>query len=221
MNYRQLPNQLTILRLILAGVFFLVLNQYRYMPDGQSQHAWLLWLAIVIFVFAAVTDALDGMLARRWGVESRFGRIMDPFCDKVLVIGAFIYLAGPRFVDPSAVAAGSYHTMVSGVHPWMVAIILGRELLVTSVRGELEGQGVSFAAMGFGKAKMLLQSIAVPVILGIVWFDPHDPKYLWMWWLCQILVYTTVIVTVLSAWPYIARAKQSVARERHQVTDGK
>ena len=58
------------------------------------------FVAIGLFILAAITDALAGYLARRWEVVSTFGRLMDPFCDKVLVLGAFIYLAGPRFVVP-------------------------------------------------------------------------------------------------------------------------
>ncbi len=124
--YRKLPNMLTLLRLLLAAVFFVVLNQYRYRVPGSEvgEAAWILIAAMIIFILAALTDAADGYLARRWHVESTFGRIMDPFCDKVLIIGAFVYLSGPRFVDPAAVEAGSFFTMISGVYPWMVAVIL-------------------------------------------------------------------------------------------------
>ena len=107
--YRHLPNQLTVLRLLIAAVFFLILNQYRY-PDPQK--TWVLWTAMGFFIFGMLTDVADGYLARRWKVESTFGRIMDPFVDKVMVIGAFIYLSGPRFVDPQKVEDGSFFNMV-------------------------------------------------------------------------------------------------------------
>ncbi|MEX0886198.1 MAG: CDP-alcohol phosphatidyltransferase family protein [Phycisphaeraceae bacterium] len=209
--YRQIPNQLTLLRLVLAAVFFVVLNQYRY-AGGSSES--LLPVAIGIFILAAVTDALDGYLARRWQVESTFGRIMDPFCDKVLIIGAFIYLAGPRFVIPSAVDDADVLVMVTGVYPWMVAIILARELLVTSVRGELEGKGVEFGAGLSGKLKMILQSIAIPVVLAIVYVDPGRSGWTWLGPVRDVLVYTTVIVTLISGLPYIQRAVQAVRVER-------
>lgn len=208
--YRQLPNALTVLRLVLAAAFFVVLNVYRY-PDGPG---WALVVAFVLFILAAVTDALDGSLARRWKVESTFGRIMDPFCDKVLVIGAFVYLTGPRFVDPSRVA--DFQNMVTGVYPWMVAVILARELLVTSVRGELEGQGVKFGANLWGKLKMILQAIAIPTVIAIVWLDPRAPGHAWMEWVRDFVVYATVVVTVLSGWPYVvsaARGMRDVKRE--------
>src|SRR5690606_4636967 len=114
--------------------------------------------------------------------ESTFGRIMDPFCDKVLVIGAFIYLSGPRFVIADAVANNEWFTMASGVYPWMVAIVLARELLVTGIRGEMEARGVQFGAQIWGKLKAILQLVAVPVILFIVWCDPRRDANLWMAW---------------------------------------
>lgn len=202
--YRQLPNALTVLRLVLAAVFFLVLNVYRY--GDPPRNRWALLVSVVVFVLAALTDILDGNLARRWQVESTFGRIMDPFCDKVLIIGAFLYLAGARFVDPLAVQEGSFFTMITGVYPWMVAIILARELLVTSVRGELEGRGVHFGANVWGKLKMILQSIGVPVILVIVWLDPAAPGREPLAWSRDILVYAIVVVTALSGIPYVTRA---------------
>jgi len=202
--HSQLPNQLTLLRLVLAGVFFLVLNQYRY--PGTPQEGWWLWGAIVVFTLAAITDLLDGYLARRWHAESTFGRIMDPFCDKVLVLGAFIYLAGPRFVIATAVERGEFFTMITGVYPWMVAIMLARELLVTGIRGELESTGIQFGANLSGKLKMILQSVGVPVILLIVWLDPQAPGRAWLGTVRDVLVYSTVIATVLSGLPYITGA---------------
>lgn len=209
--YRQLPNQLTMLRLVLAAVFFVMLNCYRY---GANSPTWLIPVAIIIFILAAITDSLDGYLARRWHVESKFGRIMDPFCDKVLVIGAFVYLAGPRFVIPGAIGEAdiSFLSMASGVYPWMVAVILARELLVTAIRGELEGEGVKFGANIFGKLKMILQSIVIPIVLLIVWLDPRSEPWQWTAWVRDILVYLTVIVTVISGLPYITGAARAAKR---------
>ena len=201
--YRQLPNQLTLLRLVLAAVFFVLLNCYRYEAESPL---WLLPTAIVVFILAAITDTLDGHLARKWHVESKFGRIMDPFCDKVLVIGAFVYLAGPRFIDAEAVQAGSFFNMITGVYPWMVAIILARELLVTAIRGELEGEGIKFGANVWGKLKMILQSIVIPIVLAIVFIDPRREGWQWSAWIRDILVYLTIFVTVVSGLPYITGA---------------
>lgn len=204
--YRQVPNQLTVLRLVVAVVFFLILNQVRY-PDSPP---WILWTAVGFFIFGMLTDIADGYLARRWNVESTFGRIMDPFVDKVMVIGAFIYLSGPRFVNPAAVEAGSFFNMVSGVYPWMVAIVLARELLVTGIRGEMESDGLRFGASVYGKLKTLVQSIVIPFILGIVALDPELPGREWMKWVRDPMVYTMVVVTFLSGVPYILRAAKAL-----------
>ena len=215
--YRQVPNLLTGSRLVLAFVFFLILNWYRY-PDGPD---FALWAALIIFVIATITDYLDGMLARKWQVESQFGRIMDPFCDKVLVLGAFIYLSGPRFVDPIAIKEPqefAFHilrgNMVSGVYPWMVALILARELLVTGIRGELEAKGVKAGAVMWGKVKFVLQALIVPVVLFIIWLYPRLERPDWLAITRNVLVYITVIVTVISGWPYVTAAWRQMREEK-------
>lgn len=201
---RNLPNQLTMCRLLLAFVFFLVLNQYRY-PVGNPA---ILWVAMSLFIVASLTDVADGYLARKWKVESTFGRIMDPFVDKVLVLGAFIYLAGSRFVDPAAIQREDFYlfTMISGIYPWMVVLVLARELLVTGIRGEMESRGVKFGAQIWGKLKTLLQSVGIPVILGGVALDPAAPDHAWIRWLRDGFAYSMVLVTVVSGIPYIVSA---------------
>ena len=195
---RNLPNALTILRLILAAAFFLALNLYDF-PDGN-----VLWAhaANALFVLAVITDALDGYLARKWDVVSAFGRLMDPFCDKVLVLGAFIYLAGPNFEMSDAVAEGETLTMASGLYTWMVILILARELLVTGIRGVIESAGVSFGSMLSGKLKMILQSIIIPIILLLI-AVANPAEHDWSLQVIHILMLITVIVTVWSGMPYI------------------
>ena len=150
---RRIPNALTWSRVVMTVVFVAVLSVYRF-PD---QNAWALPVGLALFVAAALTDALDGWLARRWGVVSTFGRIVDPLADKVLVLGAFVMLTGIAW---------------SGVAAWMAVVILGRELLVTTIRGVLEGKGIDFSAIASGKAKMIVQSIGVPMILCLlIWMD--------------------------------------------------
>ncbi len=204
--YRQIPNLLTVFRLVLAGGFFVTLNQYRYQGVDGEAYTGVIWASVLLFVMAVLTDVLDGYLARRWQVESTFGRIMDPFCDKVLIIGAFIYLAGPRFVIEER--AEALFNMISGVYPWMVVVVLARELLVTGIRGELEGLGKEFGSSLSGKLKMILQSIAVPVVLALVWIGPEERA--WAWWARDAIVYLTVAVTILSGLPYILTARDAL-----------
>ena len=214
--YAYAPNALTLARLGLASGFFVCLALYRF-PNSRP---WLLLAGFVLFIAAALTDALDGWLARRWNAVTVFGRIMDPFADKVLVLGAFIFLAGPNFAPDYPVFPAPKTTLtvspVSGVDPWMVAVLLARELLVTSIRAVLESHGVSFAADIFGKLKMLLQAAAVPTILMAIWLGTagHDwvspaeqghPLPHWCRLTIDIVVRATIVLTVLSALPYIWR----------------
>src|SRR2546423_5196051 len=106
---RNLPNLLTASRVVIAAAFFGVLTPWRYASSpaarGEGVDIWLL-VAAALFTIAAATDAIDGYLARKWNVVSVFGRVMDPFADKLLVIGGFAFLAGPGFWLPR-VGAGA------------------------------------------------------------------------------------------------------------------
>src|SRR5580704_14835962 len=143
--FRHVPNALTAGRLVLAAVFFALLGVYQYEGRGSPG---LLNIAFGVYVVALVTDFLDGYLARKWKVEGAFGRVVDPFVDKVLVIGTFVFFAGQNFI--AIESAGSPNTYVvtttTGVSPWMVVVILSRELLVTSLRGLSESAGQNFGA---------------------------------------------------------------------------
>ena len=193
-----IPNLLTVLRAILAFIFFVMLEFYRFPETGVLAAN----IALGLFVAAAATDAADGYLARRWKVESTFGRIMDPLCDKVLVIGAFVYLCGPRFVIPDWQSTLAPNEMSTGVWPWMVVVIISRELFVTTVRAVAEGSGVAFGAKGLGKMKMMLQSASIPAILALAVNVPADVSP-WSGWVCLGLAWATVLATVISAVPYV------------------
>lgn len=213
-NYkRYIPNALTIARLLMAVLFFYLLSIYSY-PITKPIAADL---AIAIFIIATLSDIIDGHLARKWQVTSTFGRIMDPVCDKVLIIGAFIFMTGPsfitqtsHFINPgsSGNITGEYtqqFTTITGVEPWMVAIILVREILITGLRSTLEKQNIEFGAAWAGKMKMILQSIAIPIILILVAHAQPDVN-IWAYKLCRVIIYLTVLVTVISGIPYILRA---------------
>ncbi len=221
--WRAMPNWLTLSRVLLAMVFFAVLTAWRYpgsLAAGGRTDGWLLFAA-GLFIVAGVTDVLDGYLARRWGAVSAFGRIMDPFADKLLVVGAFAYLAGSGFWLSTSTNGGVVRggiglhraawdgVQVSGVQAWMVAVILGRELLVTSIRGVLEGEGVSFPSGLSGKLKMFFQSVTIPTVLIVTAITPvlpdADGGRPWGRWLIDICVWVTIVVTVWSGGPYVVR----------------
>ena len=134
------------------------------------------------------------LLARRYGLVTTLGRILDPFVDKIIVCGAFIFLS----------AKGSDF---SGVGPWMVLIVIGREMFVTGLRSFLEQQGKDFSASLSGKLKMFAQCIAVgasllsmnPVIATTLpWFAGFRDCLLWL----------AVAITLVSGIIYIRRASQ-------------
>ena len=208
---RHIPNILTLSRLAWACLLFAVLSRWSYdrspVSIGRGPD-WTLLLAAGLFIVAAATDFLDGNLARRWNVVSVFGRVMDPFADKLLVIGAFVMLAGPGFATARLNAEGRpFGTIqMSGVMPWMAIAILGRELLVTSIRAVVEGKGGSFAAIPSGKWKMVLQSVCVPAVLVLLNVPIQSGEWGdWPLKLIRVLVWATVLVTLWSGIPYVAR----------------
>ena len=133
-----LPNKITVARLIVS-LFVFVLIPFR-------QFGW----AMGFFLLAACTDWLDGYIARKYKLVTQLGRIMDPFADKILITGTFIFLAAE---SESRIAA------------WMAVLVVGRELLVTVIRSFLEQQGVDFSANMAGKLKMVFQCAAVALSL--------------------------------------------------------
>ncbi len=218
-----IPNLLTLSRVVLAIVFVGLLGSVTtralkadptgldILENATHPSTALLVSAAAIFIIAALTDALDGHLARKWKAVSKFGRIMDPFADKILVLGGFIMLAGPGF---TWVIEGVGRMQMSGIAGWMAVAMVARELLVTSIRGVYEGDGVDFSAGVTGKAKMVLQSVAIPLILLIVAFGNPGPDT-HMRTLVIALAWATTLVTLFSAMPYIGRAVQhSVEQQR-------
>lgn len=190
-----LPNQITIARLFLAVIFFACLAQFD--AQVQPMRLWLLDVSAALFLVAAISDIVDGYLARKQNQVTSFGRVIDPFVDKILVIGAYVFLAGDGFLDPR-------DHKISDVAAWMVVVILGRELLVTSLRGVTEASGQAFGANAYGKAKMALQSTTVVWIL-LTLAHPHSLAFFAN--LRPALVYLTVIVTFLSVIPYLRMAR--------------
>lgn len=131
-----LPNKLTLLRIIAVPVFIICYYQN-----------WN-WIALIVFVLASITDTLDGRIARKYNLITNFGKIMDPLADKILVYAAFSVMVG------------------SGVIPsWTLIIILFREFLVAGVRTVAASTGKVIAADKAGKIKTILQMFAVPCLI--------------------------------------------------------
>jgi CDP-diacylglycerol---glycerol-3-phosphate 3-phosphatidyltransferase len=176
------PNLLTIVRIPLTVVLCAFIH-YGLWPA-----------ALVTFAIAAVTDWIDGWWARKYGQLSSFGRVFDPLTDKILIGSAFIFLV---LVPESAMQA------------WMVAVVIGRELLITGVRGYVESLGKKFGADWFGKLKTILQCLwllAVLVYLTARSQMPESGLIAPVEILHYGLLYAMLAATVLSGLQYISKA---------------
>jgi CDP-diacylglycerol---glycerol-3-phosphate 3-phosphatidyltransferase len=178
------PNALSMLRLLLALVVGVLIELGSYLP------------ALIVFVIAASTDFVDGWWARRFNQVTKLGRILDPFVDKIIITAALIALVG---------APGSQ------VPAWMVTIIIGREFLVTSIRAMVEGQGGDFSARWLGKWKMVVQCAAVVSSLLLLHGLTDAP---WLTWLTIALAWAAVAITIASGWDYVAQAIKLSNRQK-------
>jgi len=184
---RFIPNILTLTRLGMA-VIFLVMILYS---PGVSDKALLLDIAFVLFVVAGLTDIVDGIVARRYNVTSKFGRMVDPLADKVLVCGAFICFAiihEPRLFGWSTGTLAIVHWSVAGV-------LIARETYVTVLRHIAEARGINFAATRSGKIKMFLQSFAIGTVIIKM---GHVGTAQWGYWFTSVVFAAMLVATVVS-----------------------
>jgi len=173
-----LPNVLTLLRVLAVPVIVVALLDET--PNGDA-------LAAGVFALAALTDGLDGYIARRRRDVTTFGKLMDPLADKVLIIAALVSL-----VSLGRLAA------------WVAMVIIARELAVTGLRTVAAEQGVVIAASWLGKVKTALQVAAVFAL--IIW----NPAPLAV----DVLVYVAVAATVISGADYFFGLRRRIAEER-------
>lgn len=175
-----LPNQITMARLLLSVILFVLIPMQQY------------FLSTVVFILAAGTDWLDGYIARKYDLVTKLGRILDPFVDKFLICGVFIYLAA----IPN-----------SGIAAWMAVVVVARELAVTVIRSFLEGEGVDFSAKMAGKLKMVFQCVAVVaslITLAALLRDGATPT--WLQWLLMGSAWLAVASTLYSGAGYVLEA---------------
>ncbi len=172
-----IPNQLTALRFVLGLVLFLLI-------------ALELWIAcLAVFAVAAFTDWLDGYIARKQGITSTLGRNLDPLVDKIMICGAYTFLI------PLADRG-------SNIQPWMVTIVVARELVITGLRSFMETIGATFGADWLGKIKMGLQCAALVAIFVALKYT--DSEFLGS--VRDGLIYAMLAATALSGLQYLWRA---------------
>lgn len=192
-----LPNKLTLARILMAFVFMLFL-----FIGGLAAKI----IALAIFLAAAFTDYLDGFLAKKNNMVSDFGRIMDPVADKVLTLSAFL-----AFVEMKLVPA------------WMVVIIIMRELLITSIRVRALMNNEVLSAGKGGKSKTFSQMFSIFVILvfiiikeaGVNVFDFWNPSFeYWYRQMIFFLMIITVALTLVSGASYLAGNRKYLFGEK-------
>jgi CDP-diacylglycerol--glycerol-3-phosphate 3-phosphatidyltransferase len=196
------PNLITLTRFALSIVVFALMSYGFYYSS--------FW----IFVIAASTDWVDGYVARRTSQVTQLGRILDPFCDKIIICGAYILIA-----IQTAKLGDANWSMITG---WMAVVVVGRELLVTMLRGYIEKLGGDFSANMSGKLKMVFQCIAVGGCLLV--FDTQsvgmetETFAVVIGWITGIAVWVAIVSTIYSGIIYIFAATKMV-QGLHNETD--
>ncbi len=183
-----LPNKITVARFGLTMIFVAVLSME--FPFSKS-------LGLVLFIVASITDFLDGYIARKCGLVTKFGKLMDPLVDKILVSAAFVIL-----------------TAGGNIPAWMVVTILSREFLVTGLRLIASSEGHVLAAEKLGKHKTTWQIITVIYYLTYLasaeppfqWVAPaFTAKFLQPGFAGVILLWITLLLTVISGVGYVIK----------------
>jgi CDP-diacylglycerol---glycerol-3-phosphate 3-phosphatidyltransferase len=185
------PNAVTVARLVLAVVLFVLLT-FQYYPAS-----------LALFLLAAGTDWVDGYWARKYGQITQLGRILDPFADKLIVCGAYIFLAAaPQLADGRP---------ATGIAAWVAVLIMAREIMVTALRSFVETRGGDFSAKWVGKWKMVFQCAAAAFGIGqMMWYDAATRTLVnlpdWVTWGLNGTLWIAIVLTVWSGIGYITAA---------------
>ena len=196
-----IPNLLTAIRVLLSILLFLFIGIAQNETTETSQQTTCYWAALILFAIAAGTDWIDGYWARKYGQVTVVGRIFDPFADKVIICGTFIFLVG------------SPHSQVA---PWMAVVIMGRELLVTALRGFFEQQGTDFSAKMAGKLKMVLQCIAALSSLYLLATYGDQPPAAGLATAVRGILWATILLTLYSGGEYVLAAGRLMRKMAQQ-----
>ncbi|MGI5958295.1 MAG: CDP-diacylglycerol--glycerol-3-phosphate 3-phosphatidyltransferase [Massiliimalia sp.] len=180
-----LPNKLTVLRIIMVPFFVLFL-----LVDGIPYH--YLW-ALLVFAAASITDCLDGKIARKYNLITNFGKFLDPLADKVLVLAAMI-----GFIE-----LGLSSSVV-------VIIVIAREFLVTSLRLVAASDGTVIAASIYGKVKTVSQMVSIVGILLLESINQFVTIGFDIALLSNILMWITAVITVISGVDYLLKNKSCI-----------
>src|SRR4030095_6456154 len=196
--FQHWPNRITALRFLGAMGLFGIFGWHGMQgAEDVRRDATLIVWAFWLFLLTSLSDVLDGWLARRGNHVTAFGRIADPFVDKVLVLGTMVFLA---------VMPWSREWFPA----WIVVVVLAREFLVTALRGYIESQGSQFPADWFGKLKMFAQCLAVGVAVGMFAFDFQGSNFRFWSDVAHAAVWATLLTSVGSCVSYIVKTRRFI-----------
>lgn len=180
-----LPNKLTVLRILLVPFFvlFLLVNSIPY------NYLW----ALIVFAVASITDCLDGYIARKYNLITNFGKFLDPLADKVLVLAAMI-----AFIE-----LGLSSSVV-------VIVVIAREFLVTSLRLVAASDGTVIAASIYGKIKTITQMIAIVGILLLKTVEQFVSLSIDIDLISNVLMWITAVIAVISGIDYLWKNRHCI-----------
>lgn len=192
-----LANKVTSIRFLLCILYYVLLSMAVGKPSG-SRDVQLLTVIFILNQVIAWSDLLDGYLARKFKEVTHFGRIADPLVDKILVVGSFIFFLA---IDP----------LPKIFTAWFAVVVLGREFLVSGIRGAMEAAGIPFPASIWGKIKTFIQNVTVGTGLG---YAAWLPTTRWTELLTIGLMWATLFATVMSGVTYVLSARKFLGSER-------
>lgn len=178
-----LPNIITIFRIILVPFFI-----YCIIGDFENSKLY----AAIIFCVASISDFLDGKIARKYGIITRFGTFMDPLADKILVLSAFFTFVFLEYIPL-----------------WMVIVIVMRDFFITVLRMFMERNGITMATSKVGKIKTAIQMMAINVILFymiILSYNISEIIYLFdNFSIIYIFMFITTMITFITGLDYFVK----------------
>lgn len=204
-----LPNKLTIFRILLIPVIMLV---YSIRPLRENYILWYNlsqanFIILLLIFIGALTDFLDGYIARRDNIVTNFGKFLDPIADKLLTFTGFIILMEQN-ANNQVISGGTASTLITW---WMVLIIFARETMVTGIRLLAMEQGRVIAASPYGKFKTTLQFITIIFILAggavmVVEGKLYNINIVYEV-IAKILIIAMLAITIFSGYDYLAKNK--------------
>ncbi len=182
-----LPNKLTVLRLILVPIFVVVMM--------VSDAVWATSIGLALFIFASLTDMWDGKIARKYNLITDFGKFMDPLADKFMVIGAQFIILYRSMTAPTP------NKLFSSIFFWALLLVVFRELAVTSIRLVVSGSsGIVVAANMLGKIKTCTQIACVICCLAEPMFYANIKALNFLMDYLPLSMITTVLMAIFTLW---------------------